>query len=256
MARPTWGLIPLALVALLACAGPAAAQQSLCADCHFANSGKPNPGHLFEWDMSPHARANVGCDACHGGNPKTVESFLAHQAIVRGHGPDSPVNRNNLPRTCGRCHVGPVSEFQTSKHFALLTSGDPYAPTCSTCHGEVAAHLLSPKSLESQCNDCHDRGKKFERLDYGGKARALLQQVRDTRTILDSARSTIKRVKDARLRDSVQYDHDQALVPLQEAVHAAHRFVFDAANERVGVAHRRADALADRLANLQPSRPR
>jgi len=244
-----------ALAALLTMAPSATAQQSLCADCHFANAGGPNPRHLQEWDLSAHGRASVGCEACHGGDPKTVDSFRAHQAIVRGRGLDNPVNRRNLPATCGKCHSGPYTEFQSSQHYLPLRNGDPAAPSCSICHGEVAAYLLSPKALESECNGCHGRGKKHERVEYAANARILLQRTRDTRVLLDGVQPLIRRVKDAALRASLQYDYDQAEVPLEEAVHAGHSFVFDKVEERLGVAMARAEALSDRLANLSVRTP-
>lgn len=238
-------------VCLLSFPARAAAQlhPSLCADCHYANRGKPNPTHLQEWDRSAHERAGIGCETCHGGNPNTVESFLAHQSIVRGRGPENPVHPSRLPRTCGGCHSGPYAQFQKSRHAVLLESGDDNGPTCSTCHGNVAAYLLSPKALESECNSCHGRGKKAERLEYGANARALLQNVRDVRQLLNNARPIITRTKDAALRTSLDYDYDQAQVPLTEAVHAGHAFVFTDARERLGVARARADALLERLAN-------
>ena len=238
-------------VCLLSVPAPVAAQlhPSLCADCHFANSGKPNPTHLHEWDSSAHERAGVGCEKCHGGNPNTVESFLAHQSIVRGRGPETPTHLSRLPRTCGGCHTGPYVQFQKSRHAELLEHGDYNGPTCSTCHGNVAAYLLSPKGLESECNSCHGRGKKAERLEYGADARALLQNVQEVRKLLNTARPIIKRTKDVALRTSREYDYEQAQVPLTEAVHAGHAFVFTDARERLGVARARADALLERLAN-------
>jgi cytochrome c7-like protein/cytochrome c554/c'-like protein len=229
----------------------AAAQlhQSLCADCHFANLGKPDPMHLQEWDASAHGRAGVGCEKCHGGNPDTVESFPAHQSIVRGHGPDTPVHPSRLPHTCGTCHTGPAAQFQKSRHAKLLEHGDYRGPTCSTCHGNAAAYLLSPRALEIECNSCHGRGKPVQRPEYAADARALLQNTRDVRTLLDSARPIVRRTKDAALRASLEYDYDQAQVPLTEAVHDGHAFVFTDARERLGVARARAEALLERLAN-------
>jgi hypothetical protein len=251
--------VGLVLLALALFAAPVAAQQerSLCADCHFANLGGPSPRHLADWESSPHGRNNIGCERCHGGNSNTVEAFPAHQAIVHGNGLDNPVNRRNLPRTCGGCHAGPFAEFQSSKHFTLLRNGDPDAPTCSTCHGEVAANLLSPKGLENQCNACHGRGKEHARPEYGANARLLLTQVRDARTILNYVKPLIERVKDEKLRTSLQADYGQAQVPLNEAIHAGHSFVFDNMQERLTVAIHRAEALSDRLANpgATPSSP-
>ena len=87
-------------------AGSARAQQSHCADCHFANPSAPRRDHLNEWDRSPHGRNNIGCEWCHGGNPKVFEDFLAHRGVLNAFDKASPVNPRNQPATCGRCHVG------------------------------------------------------------------------------------------------------------------------------------------------------
>jgi hypothetical protein len=241
----------LAVAGLLAAGANAAPQSppSFCADCHFANGGKPNPMHLEEWEASPHERAGVGCEKCHGGNPQTVDAFLAHQSIVRGRGPDTPVHPRQLPKTCGTCHSGPYTQFQKSRHHALLEQGSYEGPTCATCHGTVAAYLLSPKALEHECNGCHARGRKAAHPEYAGDARALLEGTRTVRQMLSSARPVIAKTKDAALRASLEADYQQAEVPLTEAVYDAHAFVFTDARERLGVAHARADALLGRLAN-------
>jgi Cytochrome c7 and related cytochrome c/Cytochrome c554 and c-prime len=249
-------------VLVVSLAGSAAAQTpgesslhpSLCADCHYASGGKPNSRHWDEWNRSAHARANVGCEACHGGNPRTTEPFLAHQAIVRGFGPDSPVHRSNLPTTCGRCHTGPFVQFQKSSHYALLRAETPDGPSCSSCHGTASGALLNPKDFERECNLCHGAGKKHARLGYAATGRRILQSVLETRDLLKQAARMIKRDVEADRRASLQYSYDQAQVPLTEAVHAAHAFVFDDADERLGVARRGALALLDRLASTRSSR--
>ena len=65
--------------------------------------------------------------------------------------PASPVNRQNLPRTCGTCHAGPFVAFQGSQHFALLAKGDTRVPVCTTCHGAAGFNRPSARSLE-QCS--------------------------------------------------------------------------------------------------------
>ena len=69
------------------------------------------------------------------------------------------------------------------------------------------------------------------------------------RKLLDSAQPLIKRTKDATVRASLEYDYQQAQVPLTEAVHDGHAFVFTSARERLAVARVRADALLERLSN-------
>ena len=51
------------------------------------------------------------------------------------------------------------------------------------------------------------------------------------------------------LRTSLQYDYQQAQVPLTEAVHDGHAFVFTSARERLSVARARATALLERFSN-------
>jgi ribosomal protein S27AE len=110
----------------------AEAQRSRCADCHYADPAAPRRDHLNEWDRSPHGRNNVGCEKCHGGNPRQFEKFLAHRGVLPSGDKASPANRQNLPATCGRCHTGPSLAFENSRHYQLLRTGSCKGPTCST----------------------------------------------------------------------------------------------------------------------------
>ena len=130
----------------------------------------------------------------------------------------------------------------------LLAERDYDGPTCSTCHGYAAGYTLSPGGIEKQCSTCHGRGEKVQRPEYAADARAWLQSVRDVRKLLESAQSLIKRTNDTGARASLAHDHQQAEVPLTEAIHDGHAFVFTDARERLGVARARADALLERLA--------
>ena len=81
-------------------ASTARAQSSSCVDCHYANPDAPC--HLSEWKRSAHGRHDVGCEKCHGGDPTVYDAFRAHLGILGSRNPSSPVNRVNLPRTCGQ----------------------------------------------------------------------------------------------------------------------------------------------------------
>ena len=252
MRRITWLFILFAALAAM----PAAAQGSRCANCHIANiniTGANWTGfaikHLQDWDNSPHQANGVGCEKCHGGNASSFEPFQAHQNMLHAQNPASPVNRANLPRTCGACHVGPFVAFQKSRHYTLLGEADSRGPTCTTCHGENAGMLLSPRALESQCNACHGPGKRQPRPDYAASARLLMTDVRAVRTTLNEMRAILKRIKDKNARATFEDAWKQAEVPLVEARDAGHEFVFDNLKERLERARTRADALMDRLAN-------
>lgn len=230
-------------------AGVVHGQVSRCADCHFARPDAPGQNHVSDWDRSPHRRANVGCEACHGGDASTFESFMAHRDIVPPGLPSSPVSRQNLPRTCGACHAGPFVAFQSSRHFELLEGGDRQGPTCSTCHGEAGGRVLSARALEGRCGSCHGPNEVAPRAQRAESVRVLYEQISAVRGQQDLAQSLIRRVRDAARRSELEDAFEQARVPLVQAIDAGHRFVYDQLNERLGVARDRTEALLARLAN-------
>ncbi|MGE0815256.1 MAG: multiheme c-type cytochrome [Vicinamibacterales bacterium] len=246
-------IIALGLIAGLGAAAVATAQTpSRCADCHFANPGSVSSAHLSEWDLSAHGRNNVGCETCHGGDPRSFEPFVAHKDMMARTNPASPVYRANLPRTCGTCHTGPLVAFQRSKHYELLRAGDKDVPTCATCHGEAAGVRLSPKALESQCAQCHGAGKIAPHTDFPATGRMAVEGLREARALLKDARAAIARVKDPARKAALEADAQQAEVPIIEATQAGHAFVYDQLQERLSTARSRLSALFDKIAN--PSR--
>jgi Cytochrome c7 and related cytochrome c/Cytochrome c554 and c-prime len=249
--KATAGVFALALFVTASTAASSQAQftPSRCADCHFANPRSVSRWHLSEWDHSAHGRANVGCEKCHGGDPTTFESFLAHQGMLSPPNPASPVNRVNLPKTCGGCHPGPFAAFQKSKHYELLREGNLDTPTCTTCHGNVGAYLLSPKALYAECSSCHAAGKVAPRGDFPAEGRIRLAAIREVRASLDEAKTMIQRIKDKDRRARLEAELNDAQAPLLEAVHAAHMFVFDQMEDRLGMARKRAEMLMEQLAN-------
>jgi len=199
--------------------------KSGCADCHFADLRSPRRDHLEAWDRSPHGRANIGCEKCHGGNPRTFEGLPAHSGIIDPADLKSPVNRRNLPATCGTCHGDALTAFRGSRHYELLQSGSPSGPTCSTCHGEVEGRVLSPKALASECNDCHGPGEQAPRAERAREVREQYETLTAVRQDMKLAQSLIKRVDDKKRRASLTEAYQQTEVPLRRAIDAGHQFV-------------------------------
>jgi Cytochrome c7 and related cytochrome c/Cytochrome c554 and c-prime len=228
----------------------ALAQQNFCAGCHFANPDAPAGWHVANWDRSLHGSRNVGCERCHRGNANTGESHQAHQGVLNSGIPTSPVNGRNLAATCGSCHTGQFVEFQKSRHSNLVNAGQPGAPNCNTCHGDVGEQLPSPKAVEGQCAACHGAGKRVPRPGYAMQARLLFEGISEARGLLRTAKTVIARVNDRQLRARYERAYEQAEVPLIQAVHAAHSFVFDdSLKERLLLSRQRIDALLTQLAN-------
>jgi len=172
-----------------------------CADCH--------GGHAVKKPSDPSSSVNyrniaATCTRCHG-NPAVTEKrniaipgaaklyaeSVHNRAIVEkglnksatcvdchgSHGmkdhrdPTSPINRGNLPATCGRCHFGVYTIYKESVHGTALARGVPDAPNCANCHGEH--DILSVKSAKAagvsgpgaSCPKCHAAEKLATR--YG-----------------------------------------------------------------------------------------
>ena len=239
-------------VCVLGIAAPASSQQSRCADCHFSRPEAPAPDHLSDWDRSAHSGSNVGCERCHRGDASTFESLVAHRGILNSMNPKSPVNRRNLPATCGACHTGPFVAFQKSQHFALLEKGDTRVPVCSTCHGTVGSRRPSPKSLEAQCRQCHGPNGIAPRAERAEAARTLYEELNQTRDLFKSTRSLLNRVTDKTRRSQLDASYQQVEVPLIQAVHAGHEFTYENLKERLVVARQRLEALLGQVANPKP----
>jgi hypothetical protein len=229
------------------------AQTSLCADCHLTRPGLPAESHVLDWDRSPHRRGGVGCERCHGGDPTTTESFLAHRDIVAPASPSSPIRARNIPTTCGACHLGPFVAFQKSRHFALLEQGETRGPTCVTCHGDTSGRVLSARALASRCNGCHGPNERAPRPARATEVRELYERLSAARAQVALAGNLIRRVDAGPRREQLTDALEQAQVPLTRAINAGHQFVFSELETSLALAQQRADALLAELAN--PERP-
>jgi len=144
-----------------------------CTRCHgneavtsTRNIGFPAAARMYA--QSVHNRAIVekglnksaSCVECHG----------AHD--MKDHrDPASPVNKENLPATCGRCHFGVYAIYKDSVHGTALQRGVPDAPNCADCHGEHEVHAVREPVTAgvngpgASCPSCHAAEKLAAR--YG-----------------------------------------------------------------------------------------
>jgi hypothetical protein len=194
--RVSVGLISfLFLGSLLLAAGGSqkgAKPANLCVTCHRTAGGVPYLQHTYsDWGQSPHARAGVTCEACHGGDPAQKETAAAHEGMLPSTNERSRVYYTRLPASCGECHKPEFAAFKKSAHYReLRTSGK--GPNCITCHGSMANAVPTPQELETTCTLCHRRptqayatllslnnaGAALRRLEAGlAQARAALTNV-------------------------------------------------------------------------------
>jgi hypothetical protein len=119
-----------------------------CASCH------TDIGATYQDSIHARARERAGltvapaCANCHG----------AHD--IRGKtDPESRVAPAHVPSTCGTCHEGIKTKYETSVHAAALKSATANAPSCATCH---TAHNIQRVdtpgvrlSVIAECGTCH-----------------------------------------------------------------------------------------------------
>jgi DnaJ-class molecular chaperone len=106
------------------------------------------------------------CTDCHGAHdirPKTD--------------PESMISREKLPKTCGACHFGIETVFESSVHGKAVAAGNLAAPTCEDCH---TAHRIRRADAEewkldvlSECGTCHEQSMTTYRDTFHGKVSTL-----------------------------------------------------------------------------------
>jgi hypothetical protein len=98
---------------------PSATTAKICLDCHADNVPSDKRGPKFQ------VSDGIGCEACHGGSEKWIESHAAESAthkdnVARGLYPsEQPLKRAQL---CLGCHLGTKDRFAT---HAIMGAGHP-----------------------------------------------------------------------------------------------------------------------------------
>ena len=108
----------------------------------------------------------ANCTSCHG----------SHDIRPKAE-PQSRVHRTQVPDTCGACHAGIKTQYDTGVHGAALAKGDPRAPACADCH--TAHQIQSAQTVSWQldvireCGTCHADKIKTYRDTFHGQVTSL-----------------------------------------------------------------------------------
>lgn len=106
------------------------------------------------------------CGSCHGNHD-----------IRRASDPQSRVHRDAIPATCGTCHAGIRSQYETSIHWAQYKAGSEKGAVCSDCH---SAHGIQATGVAAwrldvvrECGTCHEDRIRTYRDGFHGKVTEL-----------------------------------------------------------------------------------
>ncbi len=140
-----------------------------CLKCH-QDSEDPV---TTDWKNDVHAKAGIGCEMCHGGNPNTDDM---DEAKSPKSGFKGVPKRADIPEFCGRCHsdaafmkkytpllaVDQLAQYRTSIHGQRIRTGDNKVAQCVSCHGAHGIRKVSdplspvyPSNLPKMCAGCH-----------------------------------------------------------------------------------------------------
>jgi len=136
--------------------------------------------------MSKHKEKGVGCEKCHGGDPKVSDEKKAHAGVIMPRDANSRLHPQNPPETCNACHPGIVSSFVESRHYQKLKSAG-LGPSCTTCHQHMASQVLyTPEETAALCATCHDSSNKLmpPRPEVPRRANEVMQSIRRANLIV------------------------------------------------------------------------
>lgn len=132
-----------------------------CISCHqqadfYAQYPKLHE-YYQQYQVSPHKKAGVTCDDCHGGDAGADSAQKAHVGVLPMSDKSSTVHYQKQPDTCGQCHSDKRAQFVQSKHYAALM-GQRAAPTCTTCHPAMSRRPEYRLIVLNACRNCHGEG--------------------------------------------------------------------------------------------------
>ncbi|MCX8123915.1 MAG: cytochrome c3 family protein [Spirochaetes bacterium] len=148
----TIALIPFYSVHAQQTIGDSSLKKNYCIECHIALNGKPR-AVVLEWENSIHARKNLECHICHGGNPQVNDAKAAKDKKANFTGKPK---KKDIPEFCGRegCHDKALAQLKKGPHYdSVMKIG---SPNCVDCHGDhniqqSTYHIITDKT----CSGCH-----------------------------------------------------------------------------------------------------
>ena len=169
----------LPLLILLALCGVAAAEDTVCIQCHEGLEGRLSEP-VAQWRTSVHAANGISCNDCHGGDPTDFG-----MAMDPSRGFLGAPSYTDVPAFCGRCHVGVLEDYKVSAHGKALDRG---GAQCVMCHHNHAVKKASIDLInEKSCTRCHT----YERA---AKVKEAISQTETKLRALDKSLTGLHRV--------------------------------------------------------------
>lgn len=205
-------------------------EESACVECHsYGTLPKPIAKKIF---TSMHYQNNVSCHDCHGGDPKDSSMAMSHERGFEG-----VPKYSEVPKFCGKCHIGILKKYLESGHGKALESATQRGPNCVECHGSHKGDRYIRKANiniinEQLCSRCHDYGR----------AKIMKQALSLVEKKIDSVDKQISDLKKERIFE--ESDEKRLF-----SIHAEFRTLFHAID--VPLIKSRSDEFIERLNRLE-----
>jgi formate dehydrogenase gamma subunit len=118
----------------------------------------PIPQAYQLYQKSVHGRAVAA-----GKQAATCNDCHESHDLRRANDPNSAIYRENIPKTCGKCHAEESRQYRDSVHGTAMAQGVTKSPVCTDCHGEHSiraardpASRVSVASVSQTCAHCHE----------------------------------------------------------------------------------------------------
>jgi hypothetical protein len=258
----------LSVLALLALSGtsllssplrPSSAQDELaafrdnnCVTCHARTSELALSNRYFQWHASMHREKSVGCEKCHGGDPKISDQKKAHAGVLRPAETGSRLNPKNLPETCNECHKPVVSSFIESRHYQRLKASG-LGPSCSTCHVHMGSEVIfSADETATLCATCHDSTNALmpKRPEIPSRASEVMQALRRASSVVMWADRLVEDAQNKKVNVSEEEKELKIVhAMLAEAKTGWHAFNLESVRRKADSAFEAGTKVKDRLRN-------
>lgn len=238
MSRPR--LLLLGVVAVMAHGATARAEETnTCISCHLEEKEEELSAPVEEWRQSSHAKADVSCDACHGGDPFEADEELSMSEDDAGF--IGAPGWYDVPELCGACHEDMLDGYKQSVMAAQIDEGKRVA-VCTTCHmmhGHDITRIEPREILTAEnCGKCHDPQRAFDLLDVLNIAD---EKLRTARTLVVGLHG---RIETGRL------DRELAAIESRYLV-AAHTYNIEHIREIAEICSGRLDAVSETADELE-----
>ena len=131
----------------------------------------PIPQAYQLYQQSVHGRAVAA-----GKSGATCNDCHESHNLRRANDPTSSIYRENIPKTCGKCHAEESRQYAESIHGVAMVQGATKSPVCTDCHGEHSiraprdpASRVSVASVSTTCAHCHEAEGISQKYDIPGR---------------------------------------------------------------------------------------